>query len=131
MKHELASPYNPQGNGLAEAGVKNVKSLLAKCAKTGEDLQKLLYHWRNIPRTDGYSPAQLLFGRKQFTSVPSTQGHYQPYKPAPAQAKRNKAFHTAARYHDEHKALLPPLHIGDMVKLQCPSTSLWVILGTG
>ena len=71
VKHELASPYNPQGNGLAEAGVKNVKTLLAKGAKAGEDPQKSLYHWRNVPL-----PAHLLFGKKQFTSVPATKRHF-------------------------------------------------------
>ena len=29
--HEVSSPYNPRGNGLAEAAVKNVKAILAKC----------------------------------------------------------------------------------------------------
>ena len=30
-KSELSSAYNPASNGLAEAGVKNVKTLLKKC----------------------------------------------------------------------------------------------------
>ena len=34
---ELASPYNPKANGLAESAVKNVKLILAKCAETGQD----------------------------------------------------------------------------------------------
>ena len=34
--HEVSSPYNPKGNGLAEAAVKNVKNILAKCASTGQ-----------------------------------------------------------------------------------------------
>ena len=33
ITHELASPYNPKSNGLAEAGVKIVKTLLSKCNK--------------------------------------------------------------------------------------------------
>ena len=117
IKHKLASPYNPQGNGLAEAGVKNIKSLLAKCTKTGEDPQKLLYHCKNIPRTDGFSPAQLLFGRKQFTSVPATESHYHQYNPAAAQAGREKAFHNATKHHNEHKAFLPTLSIGAETRL--------------
>ena len=70
------NPYNPRENGLAEAAVKNVKTLLAKCAETKNDAQKALYHWRNIPRSDGFSPAQLLFGRKQFTALPAEDSHY-------------------------------------------------------
>ena len=38
---------------------------------TKEDPQRALYYWRNIPRKDGYSPAQLLMGRKQFTQLPA------------------------------------------------------------
>ena len=130
IKHELASPYNPQGNRLAEAGIKNNKNLLAKCTKTGEDPQKSLYHWRNIPRTDGFSPAQLMFGRKQFTSVPATESHYHPYNPATAQAGRDKAFHSAEKHHNQHKAFLLTLSIGDKVKFQCPNTKLWVVEDT-
>ena len=86
--HELSSPYNPRGNGLAEAAVKNVKTLLAKCAETKNDAQKALYHWRNIPRSDGFSPAQLLFGRKQFTALPAEDSHYTFYDPATAQKQK-------------------------------------------
>ena len=69
--HELAAPYNPKSNGLAEAAVKNVKLLLSKCSVTKEDPQRALYYWRNVPRKDGYSPAQLFLGRKQFTKLPA------------------------------------------------------------
>ena len=71
ITHELSSTYNPKSNCLAEAGVKNIKLLLSKCSVTKEDPQCALYNWRNIPRKDGYSPAQLLTGRKQFTQLPA------------------------------------------------------------
>jgi len=70
IKHELSAPYNPRGNGLAEAAVKNIKFLLKKCAYSGEDPDRAIYEWRNVPRLDGFSPAQLFFGRRQFTKVP-------------------------------------------------------------
>ena len=31
IKHELASPYNPESNGLAEAAVKNLKAIIVRC----------------------------------------------------------------------------------------------------
>ena len=30
IKHELSSPYNPESNGLAEAAVKNIKTLITR-----------------------------------------------------------------------------------------------------
>ena len=75
--HELSSPYNPRGNGLAEAAVKNVKHLLQKCSISRESANKALYFWRNVPRSDGYSPAQLLFGRRQLTNLPMLQKQYE------------------------------------------------------
>ena len=129
ITHELSSPYNPRGNGLAEAAVKNIKALLAKCAETKTDAQKALYHWRNIPRSDGYSPAQLLFGRKQFTALPAEDSHYTFYDPATAQQRKDKTFQRAGHYFDEHKAFLPPLQIGDKVILQDPHTLLWTVQG--
>ena len=37
ITHELSAPYNPKGNGLAEAAVKSVKDILRKCYETGAD----------------------------------------------------------------------------------------------
>ena len=100
--HELSAPYNPKSNGLAEAAVKNVKLLLSKCSVTKEDPQRALYYWRNIPRKDGYSPAQLLMGRKQFTQLPAAPVHYEFYDPASAQVSKDKAFDAAQKAHDQH-----------------------------
>ena len=75
ITHELSAPYNPKSNGLAEAGVKSVKNILRKSQHSGSDPNTMLYEWRNVPRADGYSPAQLLFGRRQRTSLPLSLIH--------------------------------------------------------
>ena len=36
IKHELSSAYNPESNGLAEAAVKNMKSLISRCTQAKE-----------------------------------------------------------------------------------------------
>ena len=61
--HEISSPHNPQSNGLAEAGVKNAKHLLMKCASAREFAYRML-EWRNTPRACSPSPASLFFGRQ-------------------------------------------------------------------
>ena len=40
IKHELSAPYNPRSNGLAESGVKIIKSILIKCLGEGKDIQR-------------------------------------------------------------------------------------------
>ena len=50
IKHELSSPYNPESNGLAEAAVKNIKTLINRCHKLDENLQLAIAAWRNTGR---------------------------------------------------------------------------------
>ena len=42
IKHKLSSPYNPESNGLAEAAVKNIKTLINLCHKLEEDLYRII-----------------------------------------------------------------------------------------
>ena len=56
ITHELSSPYNPESNGLAEAAVKNLKGIVLRCTKRGEDIQHAIAAWRNTSRQDGSSP---------------------------------------------------------------------------
>ena len=78
IKHKLTSPHNPQANSLAESAVKNGKHLLIKCKQTNQNFQTALVCYRNTPRTDGYSPAQLFMGRRQQITMPLTLKQLQP-----------------------------------------------------
>ena len=71
IEHETSSPYNPQSNGLAESAVKNAKYLLKKCTNEGSSFREALLEWRNLPRADGLSPAEMFFGRRQKTQLPA------------------------------------------------------------
>ena len=62
-----ASPYHPEGNGLAEAAVKNVKSLLSKYANNWKVFSRALLLWRNFPNKSGSSLAEMFLGHKQRT----------------------------------------------------------------
>ena len=76
IKHELSPAYSPQSNGLAEAAVKNAKHLLIKSCTDKTDYQHVLYLWRNMPRADGVSPAELLFNRRQIINTPTIEQHH-------------------------------------------------------
>ncbi len=70
--HLTSSPYHPQANGLAERSVKTAKLLL-------KDPCKALLSYRATPLPScGFSPAELLMGRKIRTDVPQIQGTFVP-----------------------------------------------------
>ena len=106
--NETSSPYNPKANRLAESAVKNVKHLLLKYKSTREDPGKSLYLWQNIPHADGYSPAQLLFGRCQFTSLPAMPCAYDFYDIEAAQASRDKVVLFCLFFPTTISSFLPP-----------------------
>ena len=119
---EVSSPYNPRGNGLAEAAVKNVKAILGKCVSTGQSPGRSLYAWRNVPHQDGYSPAQLLFGRRQLTGLPLLPAQFDLYDVKSAQAAKDRVFRSSAKVFNQHKLDLPVLFPGDNVVIQHPKT---------
>ena len=66
FRHQTSSPRYPQANGEIERSVKTVKSLLKK----SQDPYIALMAYRASPLENGYSPAELLFGRKIQTTLP-------------------------------------------------------------
>ena len=78
IKHEHSAPYDPRSNGLAEFGVKIIKSNLIKCLGEGRDIQRALYQWRNAPHMHGFSPAQLMFCRSQNMLLPQPVKAFEP-----------------------------------------------------
>jgi len=125
ISHELSAPYNPKSNGLAESGVKIVKNIILKCIETGEDPRRALYEWRNVPRLDGFSPAQLMFGRRQFTSVPAHSSAFSPIDVNQAMEAKDKVFKSASGYHNFQTGFLPELPSGVKAIAQHPKTGLW------
>ena len=59
IKHVTSSPKYPQSNGEAERAVQTVKGLMRK----NVGLSAALCSYRDPPLSNGYSSAQLLFGR--------------------------------------------------------------------
>ena len=127
ITRELASPYNATSNGLAESGVKQMKYLLLKSTNEQQFRDSLLV-WRNTPRQDGLSPAQLFFG--------FTQNFGQSIDYAPEYLDRKVARKTRLDSHDKVKTQfdkasvardgIPP---GSIVRIQDPKTKRWSSTG--
>ena len=122
IQHELSSAYNPNSNGLSEAAVKSVKYLMEKCLATGQNMSAALLEWRNMPRADGYSPAEMFWGRRQRTRLPTLPIHHEVIDHSKAEAARRKTAEEHAEYFDKTTRDQERLQPDQRVVLQDPKT---------
>ena len=73
--HTTSSPHYPQSNGLAERMVRTVKNLLCK---SSDPYSALLAYRRTPLPWCGYSPAELLMGRKIRSEIPQPSSTFIP-----------------------------------------------------
>ena len=130
IEHELSSPYNPSSNGLAEAGVKQVKHLMLKCASEGSNYTHALHAYRNTPRADGYSPFQLMFGRMGKTLLPALNSALATPADTTEGAKARELAREAWKAACAHRRRKSVFHPGDLVYVQNPITGHWRTDGT-
>ena len=97
--------------------MKSVKNILRKSMSSGSNADFMLYKWRNVPRSDGYSPAQLMFGRAQRTSRPSLPSQNVPIDFSSAASSKDAAHARAKLDHDRSKLSLASLSPGQAVHL--------------
>ena len=111
--HRTSSPGYAQSNGEAERAVQTAKRLI----KTNADLQGALLSYRTTPLANGYSPAQLLYGRQLRTTLPTAR-----HPPAWPDLEGLRTKETAAKeqmakqYNRRHRTRpLPVLPLGSTV----------------
>ena len=76
--HTTSSPHYPQSNGQVESTVKAVKQLLNR--STDPYMAMLTYRSTPLPWC-GFSPAELLMGRRICTDVPQVSKNFVPQWP--------------------------------------------------
>jgi hypothetical protein len=131
INHELTSPYNSRSNGHAESTVKTMKHLLTK-SKSWSTFQLNLLEWRNVPRSDGLSPAQWFFGRSIRTFAPAHASSYSRLsndEVIRAEARREAQTRDAKQNHDVHAKELQPLQPDDLVWVQDNKSKQWNLPG--
>ena len=121
-------PYNPKSNGLAEAAVKNIKTLINRCHKLDKNLQLAIAAWRNMARTDSVSPSQLFFGRRQRQQLPLTAEQTKAQESSTA--CRDAMAGKSERYKNTHTSNYSELHPNHQVWMQHHVTGKWDTLVT-
>ena len=129
VHHRLSSVAYPHSNTRAELGVKTAKRLIASNTSPNGDLdtdafQRAVLQYRNTPDpATKLSPAMSIFGRPIKDFIPILPGRYQPHPTwvdtlnVREDALRNRHQRALERW-SEHTKLLPPLSVGDHVRLQ-------------
>ncbi|KAK2147599.1 hypothetical protein LSH36_545g02000 [Paralvinella palmiformis] len=115
FSHTTSSPGYPQSNGMAEKGVGIVKNLLTKAIESGNDPYLALLTYRSSPLACGYSPAELLMGRKLRNKILRLSDHINIYGGGVVNAQ----FQNRTRsYYNESAKELKPLKHGHIVCIQ-------------
>ena len=135
VEWRCSTPHYHQSNGVAESGVKVLKSLLCKLDKpdvNSEEFHEAILELRNTPRADGRSPNQVLFGSNLRSRVPA---HYTSFtkdwqvNAEEADTKRAKIRAEANDFYNRNAHDLEPLKIGTRVRVQDPVDKRWTRIG--
>lgn len=125
FSHVKTSPKHSQSNGQIESGVKIAKGILKKCQHSNTDPYIALLNYRNTPKGNLPSPAQLLFSRNLNSLLPCSTEYLEPKvtKPNLAFVERRKL--SVQKYYDRNAKPLSQLNVNDQVLFKKTQDSPW------
>lgn len=120
INHTSSSPYYPRSNGLAEKTIQTLKKILTKAKRDGCDPYLSVLDYRNTPVVGDASPAQLLFGRRTKTTLPTLSSLLVPHvqDPVDIKAKLKEKQETQKYYYDKVARPLSELEEGNVVRMR-------------
>ena len=134
VQHRTSSPFYPQSNGRAEAGVKYAAKLIRRVwnERDGTVNQDAwvrgTLQYRNTPGPDGRSPAQIVLGHPVRDMAPAHRRSFAPCWQRAAdeldEATTDQRQAAKERY-NQHAADLRDLSVGSQVAIQDPATKRW------
>ena len=117
FRHVTSSPKFPHSNGEAERAVQTVKGLLTKA----EDPYLALLAYRSTPLQNGFSPAELLMGRRLRTTVPTLPSLLRPsLPPSTTVSSKERAMRLAEQKHFDQR------HRAQVLSKLAPGQEVWV-----
>ena len=118
FRHVTTSPRFPQSNGFVEAAVKIIKRSLKK----SDDAYKALQNYRATPTPNGFSPAELLTGRRIRTAVPIIRVKLDPQIPDVKliREREEKRRDVQKSNYDRHHG------VRELTELE-PGDSVWIV----
>jgi hypothetical protein len=133
---ENSTPNYPQSNGHAEAAVATMKDLMAKISPVGvasDEFSQGMLEFRNTPRENGLSSAEMIFGLSLHSIIPAHRTAYATNWQSVMEAReRQVAIDASVKFrYDENARRLTPLSIGTNVRIRDPKSKFWDRVGVG
>ncbi|KZS09694.1 uncharacterized protein K02A2.6-like [Daphnia magna] len=135
------TPHYPQSNGHVEASVAAMKDLVTKISThgdiTSDEFTRGMLEFRNNPRENDKSPAEIIFRHPLRSIIPAHRTAYATrWQSAMEGRHRQTAIDVEVKFrYDEHARPLAPLSLGSHGRVRDPTSKLWykvsVVVGIG
>ncbi|UYV78970.1 hypothetical protein LAZ67_17000525 [Cordylochernes scorpioides] len=127
IKQLFSSPHLHRSNGLAERNIQTIKNQLIKCRDEGSDPYLAILAYRNTPKNDLPSPAQLCLSRSLRCQIPRITPLYRPYQTnwrSIENAKRKRQSSMKEQY-DRNSKSYPKVNVGEDAWCQIHPRETW------